>query len=99
MCCSASTKRPVQKRTFRDKEASATVREGEPIDLEHMRAVGETMITRDMTPAQLVAYDAIDKLEVVVSRARYQMENGDFNVETMRMMNLVDRIDEALVDE
>lgn len=53
----------------------------------------------DMTREQQQAYDAIDKLEVVVRQARRQMECGDFDVPTTKMINLIDRIDNALVDE
>jgi hypothetical protein len=49
-----------------------------------------------MTPAQLIAYDAIDKLEVAVRQARRQMESGDFAVSTLRMLNLIEHVEDAL---
>ncbi len=57
------------------------------------------MRTRDMTPAQLEALDAIDKLEVAVSQARRQVDAGDFNVDTMRLWNKMERVEEAFGEE
>lgn len=57
------------------------------------------MRARDMTPAQLIAYDALDKLECAVAEARRQVERGDFDVDTMRLLNRFEQVEDAFADE